>query len=197
MLIAMTANSLLQADGISAEPVDTSVSSIKTEITTYKNQQSGLTIWRSTGEGFKIELIQLLPDYIRAIYGSHNIPKTEIEKIANYCVFGTIAENTSQSRVSYRVAEWKYADKKGNIYPVKTKGQWIDEWRKAGVTFSWTLLPESSDFEIGDWQQGFTTVKLAREEKFDFIYTWTKNGKKYRATIENMQCAPANLEHLK
>jgi hypothetical protein len=163
------------------------------DITIHKNKESGLLTWTSEDNGFSIELIQLIPDFVRAIYGNHDFPAVEIERIAGYCVFGTIIHNTSQQQLSYRVSDWRYIDKKGKSYPVKTKTQWLDEWRKAGITFSWTLLPDSGDFEIGDWQQGFTTVQLARNEEFDFIYTWSLNGKKHVGKIENMSCAPAEL----
>ena len=165
----------------------------ESQTTIHKNKESGLLIWTSKGNGFSIELIQLIPDFIRATYGNHNFPPEEIERIAGYCLFGTIIQNTSQQQVSYRVSDWRYIDKKGKSYPVKTKTQWLDEWKKAGITFSWTLLPDSGDFEVGDWQQGFTTVQLAREEKFDFVYNWTLDGVKHTATIKNMSCAPDEL----
>lgn len=162
-------------------------------VTIHKNKESGLLTWTSKDVGFSIELIQLIPDFVRAIYSNHHFPPEEIERIAGYCLFGTIIQNTSQQQLSYRVADWRYVDKKGKSYPVKTKTQWLEEWHKAGITFSWTLLPDSGDFEIGDWQQGFTTIQLARNETFDFIYTWTLDGKKHEGVIKNMRCAPANL----
>lgn len=171
---------------------DVSGSHVK-KVTIHKNEESGLLTWTSQDDGFSIELIQLIPDFIRAIYGNHNFPAVEIERIAGYCVFGTIIQNTSQQQLSYRVSDWRYIDKNGKSYPVKTKTQWLEEWRKAGIIFSWTLLPDSGEFEIDDWQQGFTTVQLARNEEFDFIYTWSLNGKKHVGKIENMSCAPAEL----
>jgi hypothetical protein len=163
------------------------------EVTLYKSNESGLLTWKSKDDGFSIELIQLNPDFVRAVYGNHGLPANEVERIAGYCVFGSIIQNTSQQPLSYRVSDWRYVDKNGKIYPVKTKAQWLEEWRKAGITFAWTLLPESGDFGIGDWQQGFTTIQLGRNEKFDLIYTWTLDGKKHQGTIENMSCAPANI----
>lgn len=161
--------------------------------TVHKDEQSGLLTWVSESEGFSVEFIQLLPDFVRAIYNKHNYPKEEVERIANYCAYGSIIKNTSQQLLSYRVADWYYTDEVGDKYPVKTKSQWIEEWRKAGITFSWTLLPESGDFEVGDWQQGFTTVKLPRDAIFDFTYTWQLDGVNHSATIKNMSCPPATL----
>ena len=163
------------------------------EMTVQKNSVSGLLTWTSNDDGFSIELIQLLPDFVRAVYDKHGLPADEVERIAGYCDFGTIIQNTSQQQLSYRVSDWRYIDKKGKAYPVKTKAQWLEEWHKAGITFAWTLLPGSGDFGIGDWQQGFTTIKIDRNEKFDLVYTWTLDGKKHQGKIENMSCAPASL----
>jgi len=163
------------------------------QATVQKNNVSGLLTWTSKDDGFSIELIQLLPDFVRAVYDKHGLPADEVERIAGYCDFGTIIQNTSQQQLSYRVSDWRYIDKNGKAYPVKTKAQWLEEWRKADITFAWTLLPGSGDFGIGDWQQGFTTIKIDRNEKFDLVYTWTLDGKKHQGKIENMSCAPANL----
>jgi hypothetical protein len=164
-----------------------------TETIKTQNPESGLFTWKSKGDGFSIELIQLIPDYIRAIYGKHDFPKSEIERIANYCNFGTIIQNTSQQKLTYDVSNWRYTDARGNTHTVKSKQQWLEEWRKAGIKFSWTLLPGKGEFYSDDWQQGFTTFKLARNEKFDFTYSWTLDGKSYNKTIKDMSCTAENL----
>jgi len=162
-------------------------------ITAQKNEDSGLYSWVAESEGFSIELIQLLPDFVRAIYMSHGFPDTEVEEIAGYCVFGTIIKNTSQQQLDYDVADWYYTDKHGNNHPVKTKTQWLDQWRKAGVTFSWTLLPDKGTFYQGDWQQGFTTIKLPRDSKFSLTYIWSINDIEHTDTFEGLRCAPEQL----
>ena len=164
----------------------------KTRVT--KNPDSGLLAYSVEDEGISIELIQLLPDFVRAIYTSHNFPKAEVEDIASYCVFGTILRNTSDGKMSYRVADWRSLGEDGVERPIKTKTQWIEQWRRAGVNFSWTLLPDSGDFEVGDWQQGFTTVKQPRGSAFDLIYSWKLNGEDHVGRFENMRCAPEKLE---
>jgi hypothetical protein len=164
----------------------------KTSVT--KNPDSGLLAYSVEDEGISIELIQLLPDFVRAVYTSHNLPKAEVEDIASYCVFGTILRNTSDGKMSYRVADWRTVGEDGIERPIKTKTQWIEQWRRAGVTFSWTLLPDSGDFEVGDWQQGFTTVKMPRDSAFDLIYQWKLDGEDHVGRFENMRCAPEKLE---
>ena len=162
-------------------------------VTIHKNETSGLLTWTAVDEGFSIELIQLLPDFIRAIYAKHNFPAEEVERAASYCIFGTILKNTSEQHLSYRVKDWSYRTRDGKAYPVKTKTQWLDEWRKAGILFSWTLLPDVGEFSVGDWQQGFTTIKLARESEFDLIYTWQLDGIAHTGVLKNLKCAPESL----
>ena len=161
--------------------------------TVHKNPDTGLLTWTAEAEGFRLELIQLLPDFVRAIYESHHFPATEIERIASYCVFGTVVANTSPQQLRYRVADWYYIDKSGAKHPVKTKTRWIEEWRKAGINFSWTLLPDESVFEVGDWQQGFTTIDIARDSEFDLVYSWQTGDTRHTGRLEHIRCAPARL----
>jgi hypothetical protein len=172
-----------------------------TEVTIHKNELSGLLTWTANDDGFKVEFIQLLPDFIRAIYAKHNFPPEEVERAAAYCVFGSIIKNTSDKLLSYRVDTWRYRIKSSGAvaskeFPVKTKTQWLEEWKKAGINFSWTLLPDSGEFEVGDWQQGFTTIKLPRESEFDLIYKWKLDGVAHSGIIKNMKCAPAMLQEI-
>ena len=162
-------------------------------VSIHKNESSGLLTWTVEDTGFSIELIQLLPDFIRAIYAKHDFPVEEVERAASYCVFGTILKNTSEQHLSYRVKDWSYRTRDGKTHPVKTKTQWLDEWRKAGILFSWTLLPDVGEFAVGDWQQGFTTIKLARESEFDLIYRWQLDGIAHTGELKNIKCAPEAL----
>ena len=170
---------------------------IAAEVTIHKNDVSGLLTWSSKDEGFSIELIQLLPDFVRAIYGKHNFSKKEIERVASYCVFGTIIRNTSDKHLSYRVNNWRYrsTDNK-KLRSVKTKTQWLEEWKKAGISFSWTLLPDIGEFAVGDWQQGFTTIDLPRDSEFDLIYKWRLGDEVHSDVLKNVKCAPENLPEI-
>lgn len=163
------------------------------DVAVHKNETTGLLTWTINDNGFSLELIQLLPDFIRAIYAKHNFPDAEVERAASYCVFGTILKNTSDKHLSYRVAEWRYRTKAGEERPVKTKTQWLEEWKKAGILFSWTLLPDIGEFAVGDWQQGFTTIELPRESKFDLVYKWKLDGVAHSGIVKDLQCAPESL----
>lgn len=163
------------------------------EVQQISDPDSGLFTWRIDNQGFRLELTQLLPDYIRAIYSSHGFSSEAIEDIASYCVFGTIASNTSDTSLFYSVADWYAVTAGGVKHTFKTKTQWLDEWRKMGIRYSWTILPTEQTFDIGDWSQGFTTIKLPREKPFDLIYSWKLEGEKYTGKIKNIRCAPINL----
>lgn len=171
---------------------------VAAKISVHKNEASGLLTWTAVDDGFQIELIQLIPDFIRAIYAKHNFPAEEVERAASYCMFGTILKNTSEQQMSYRVADWRYRAKDANgkygePLPVKTKTQWLEEWQKVGIKFSWTLLPDVGEFSVGDWQQGFTTIKLPREAEFDLIYKWQLDGVMHSGTLPGLRCAPESL----
>jgi hypothetical protein len=171
----------------------TSIAVHAVNVTIHKNEVSGLLTWTAEDEGFSIELIQLLPDFIRAIYAKHNFPEEEVQRAASYCVFGSILKNTSDQHLSYRVADWRYITSEGKEYPVKTKTQWLEEWKKAGILFSWTLLPDIGEFNVGDWQQGFTTINLPRESEFDLIYKWELDGVAHTGVLKGLKCAPESL----
>jgi len=160
----------------------------------HKNSTTGLLTWVVENNGFRVEFIQLIPDFVRAVYAKHHFPPGEVKNISSYCVFGSILKNTSQQHLSYRVANWHYRTKDGKTYPVKTKTQWLNEWKKKGIVFSWTLLPDIGEFDVGDWQQGFTTIRLPRNTKFDLFYNWKLGNKKFSGVVKNMQCAPENID---
>jgi len=163
------------------------------DVSIHKNEVSGLYTWKSEDNGFSIELIQLLPDFIRAIYAKHNFPEATVEDAASYCMFGTIIKNTSDQPLSYRVADWRYRTHDEKYHMVKTKTQWLDEWRKVGIIFSWTLLPDAGEFEKGDWQQGFTSIKLPRNERFDLIYKWAIDGVQHQGELKDLICPPESI----
>jgi hypothetical protein len=154
-----------------------------------QDPDTGLLSWSVEDRGLSLELIQLPPDYIRAVYSSRGLPKYIVEDMALYCVFGTIIKNLSDTQLSYRVADWRYVTADGKAHALKTKTQWLTEWRKGGIKFAWTLLPDDQVFDVGDWSQGFTTMKLPRESTFDLVFYWKLEEKTHAGKIENLSCA--------
>lgn len=162
----------------------------KALVTVEKNPNSGMLAWTAEDDGFSIQLIQLLPDFVRAVYAKHGLPAKQYNEIAGYCDFGTIIRNTSGKTLDYDVRDWRTVSSEGVIGTIKPKEQWAREWRKAGINFSWTLLPGAGTFYAGDWQQGFTTVKLPHGGRFDLILKWKIDGVVHTGRIDNLQCAP-------
>ncbi len=160
------------------------------KVQTFTDSNSGLLSWKATHPGFSLQFIQLLPDYVRAVYSARGLPKEAVELMASYCIFGTIIKNESDAPLSYRVSDWRYITGDDQAHPVKTKTQWLKEWQGMGVAFRWSLLPDDQTFAPGDWSQGFTTLRLAPDTPVKLRYRWTQQGKTYEDTL-NLRCAPA------
>jgi len=155
------------------------------------NPDTGLLSWQSHGDALELELIQVLPDYVRAVYSSRGLPREIVDKVSSYCVFGTILHNRSEGPVAYRVADWRYITPDGERHRIRTKTEWVQEWRDMGVAFRWSMLPDDQVYEVGDWGQGFTTIGLAPGSRFDLEYSWRVNDTTYTRKIKGVECAPA------
>jgi hypothetical protein len=157
-----------------------------------RDPNTGLSSWKAEAEGFSIEFVQIVPDYVRAVYASRGLPEAVISGVTSYCVFGTIVRNESDAPLSYRVADWRFISEDGQAHRLKTKSEWVEEWRKLGVAYRWSILPDDQTFEVGDWGQGFTTVKLPPGSTFDLEYSWRQHDKTYTGKITGMRCVPEN-----
>lgn len=164
--------------------------SLAAEQTQYRDPDSGLLAWKKVDRGFSLELIQLLPEFVTAVYSSRGLPPAVVDSIRGYCVFGTVAQNQSGGTLSYRVADWRYVTPDGTQHRLKSKPEWVSEWKKLGSDFGWSILPDDMSFDTGDWAQGFTTIQLAPGSRFDLIYSWRHHGKRYNGKIDNLVCAP-------
>jgi hypothetical protein len=156
-----------------------------------RDPKTGLSSWKVDEGGFSLELVQLLPDFVKAAYEAKGFPPQAVDRIARYCVFGTIARNESPEPIAYRVAEWRYITPDGDSHAPKTKTEWVREWRDLGIGFMWSMLPAEQTFEPGDWGQGFLTLELAPGSPSDLEYSWHRGGKTYSGKIEGLRCAPA------
>lgn len=166
---------------------------LSAEVKTYTEGNSGLLAWKAQHTGFSLQFIQLMPDYVRAMYSARGLSKDIVERMASYCIFGTIIKNESDSQLAYRVADWRYVTSDGQAHPLKTKTQWLEEWQKLGVAFRWSLLPDNQRFSPGDWSQGFTTLPLPPNTTVSLQYSWTVDGKTHESTIEELRCAPETV----
>jgi hypothetical protein len=162
------------------------------EVQQHRDADSGLLSWSVEEPGLSLQLVQMLPDYVAAVYSSRGLPTTVLESIAAYCVFGTIVTNTSTTQVSYRVADWRYLTPDGREHRIKTKTQWLDEWKQMGVAYRWSILPDDQTFEPGDWSQGFTTIALPPDSVLTLVYSWSYQNETHEGRIEGLRCAPAS-----
>lgn len=161
------------------------------DVQQYRDPDTGLLSWKAQHPAFSLQLIQLLPDFVAAVYSSRGLPAQLIEGVNKYCVFGTIVTNESDQPVSYRVADWRYLTPDGRSRPVKTKTQWLEEWAAMGVPYRWSILPDEQTFAPGDWSQGFTTIALSPGSRFDFAYSWSHDNETHQGVLKGLRCAPA------
>lgn len=161
------------------------------EVQQHRDPDTGLMSWKAVEPGFSLQLIQVLPDYVAAVYSSRGLPDKLIERVLEHCVFGTILTNDSDTQLFYRVADWRFITPDGKPHPVKAKSVWIKEWAAMGVPFRWSMLADEQTFEPGDWMQGFTTVGLPPGSEFDFLFSWRIRGEEQHGKIEGVRCAPA------
>jgi hypothetical protein len=160
------------------------------EVQTFTDETSGLLSWKAQHPGFSLQFIQLLPDYVRAVYSARGLPEKVVELMAGQCIFGTIVKNESDQPLSYRVADWRYITQDGQSHPIKTKTEWLKHWQEMGVNFRYSLLPDDQRFAPGDWSQGFTTLPLPPDTLVTLRYSWTLQGKKHEGILKNLRCAP-------
>lgn len=157
------------------------------------NPDNGLSNWQSTDTPFSLQLLQLMPDNVRAVYTNKGFPPALVEEMAGYCMFGTVIRNLAEEPISYDVADWRAVTADGVRHPLRSKTDWLKVWQRQGVDFGWSILPAAQTLEVGDWGQGFTTVKLPHGTRFDLDYSWRQHGKTVHAILEGLQCAPEHL----
>jgi hypothetical protein len=160
------------------------------EVTRQVNPETGLSSWKIREEGFSLELVQIVPDYVRAVYASRGLPREVIERVADHCVFGTIVRNESDAPLTWRLTDWRYVTPDGEAHRLKPKSEWVKEWRERGLAFRWTLLADEQTYAAGDWGQGFITLKLQPGATFDLQYSWSQHDTSHTGRISNLRCAP-------
>ena len=159
------------------------------------NPQTGLQTWKTLDQDFSLELVPLLPDYVRAVFANKGLPAEVVEAISSYCVFVTIVRNEADQALSYDMRTWRYVTADGVEHRARPKSDWVETWREQGIAFRWLLLHEAQSYAVGDWVQGFTTVKLPPGTQFDLHYSWQQGDRTYERIIRDMACAPATLDN--
>ena len=149
--------------------------------------------WNWVGNGLAIELLPVNPDFIRATYASRGLPQDVIESVATRCVFGTIIRNISDKPLHYKVSDWRYLTSDGIEKRIKTKTEWLKEWRSMGLRFSWSILADDPSFEVGDWVQGFTTMAEPHGSELDLKVVWEIEGKRFEKKLSKLKFEPKKL----
>jgi len=157
------------------------------------NPANGLSNWQSDDTPFSLQLLQLMPDNVRAVYTNKHFPPALVEEMAGYCMFGSVIRNLADEPISYDVADWRAITADSVRHAPRTKTEWLQIWQSRGVDFGWSILPAAQTLEAGDWGQGFTTIKLPHGTRFDLDYSWRQHGKTFHAILEGLQCAPEQL----
>jgi hypothetical protein len=157
----------------------------------FRDPDTGLLAWRVREPGFSLQLVQMLPDYVAAVYTSRGLPPELIAGMRGHCVFGTILTNDSHATLSYRVADWRAVTADGVSHRFRAKSAWVKEWAGMGVGFRWSMLADEQSFAPGDWMQGFITVELAPDTAFDFYFSVDLQGKRHDGSMAGVRCAPA------
>ncbi len=153
--------------------------------------QTGIQQLQVEHPGFSLKLLPLLPDYVAAVFKARGLPDDIVESTRDYCMFGTILKNTGRQPLHYRLTDWRYITPDGKTHRLKTKSQWLEEWKDRSLAFRWVLLHEEQTYQPGDWGQGFTTLPLPAGSRFDLYYSWTQGDKTYEEEIKDVRCAPA------
>ena len=163
------------------------------EVTPEKMPSNGLLTWTFEDPQLSLKLIQLLPEFVSAVFSSRGLPPPVVDTLKEYCVFGSIIKNKTNGNLAYRVADWRFITPDGKEHTMKTKDDWARQWADMGTPFRWLFLPADQNFGVGDWSQGFSTIKLPPDSVFDLKITWRYEGETHQRLLENLRCAPAEL----
>ncbi len=160
--------------------------------------QTRLKSYRLQQGGFKLELVQRLPDQTRAFFMARGFSKKIANDIALSCVFQTIGTNisdkTNPAAIEVSLKDWRLKvnnkEKK-----VKLKTAWDKQWsetevnKASRIAFKWATFPSYQNFSnSGDYGWGMTSFNLPPQTVFDLKIVWTQNKKPQHAWIRSIEC---------
>ncbi|MBT9566838.1 MAG: hypothetical protein IV085_00920 [Thiobacillus sp.] len=162
---------------------------------THIDPDNGLASWQTEQQGIQIRLTQIAPDQARAFYLARGFSSAATERYVAECVFMTVVRNIGTAPIRHRLADWRYATAGQAPKAIRSKAQWAALWKKLGVdesariAFTWAQFPATQTFAAGDWNQGMTTYRVARDQPFDLHVRWQADGTMRAATLNNVRCA--------
>ncbi|HQT00234.1 hypothetical protein [Acidovorax sp.] len=157
--------------------------------------ETGLATWQAEVRGVQVRLTQISPDQARAFYQARGFSAEAAERYAGECVFMTVVRNIGTTPIEHRLADWRYLQQ-GKRESIRSKADWDMLWMKLGVNeaariaFNWAQFPATQIFAPGDWNQGMTSYRIGRGERFDLLFVWHTVGKTFSGTLHDVQCAP-------
>lgn len=162
---------------------------------THIDSDSGLATWQTEQHGIQIQLTQISPDQARAFYLARGFSSEATERYVAECVFMTVVRNIGDLPIRHRLADWRYRVAGHAAQAIRSKAEWTTLWKKLGVdesariAFTWAQFPSTQTFAAGDWNQGMTTYRVARDQPFDLQVRWLAGGTTRSATLDNVRCA--------
>lgn len=163
-----------------------------------KNPSTQLSSWVLKEGGFKLKLIQRLPDQTRAFFQARGFSNKIANNIALSCVFQAIGTNIGKDKhaesISYSLKDWKIKIN-NEIQNVKLKESWKKQWPKsdvnatARIAFTWATFPTTQTFASGgDYGWGMISFGLPPQSQFDLKVVWKQNQKIKSTWIRAVTC---------
>lgn len=156
--------------------------------------ETGLMTWQTEQRGIQIRLSQISPDQARAFYEARGFSAAATEHYVAECVFMSVVRNIGDAAIAHRLADWRYTQPGQPPRRIRGKAEWDALWQRLGVdeaarvAFTWAQLPTEQTFEPGDWNQGMTTYRVARDRPFDVDVKWRTGGETRAARLSNVRC---------
>ncbi|MBI5462770.1 MAG: hypothetical protein HY941_11360 [Gammaproteobacteria bacterium] len=171
----------------------------QTEVGTGIDADAGLPYWEIREPGMSLRLVQRLPDQTRAFFLARGFARTDVDLIAQSCVFQTIFKNTSQtaqpSVLEYNLRDWRVRTADA-AHGMKTREDWAEEWaargspQRARIAFEWALFPTRQAYNPGDYNWGMSVFNLPPDSRFDLEIVWQQYGSRHTHVLRDIHCAP-------
>ena len=168
-------------------------------VTTGTDEQAQLPFWEWKSANMQLRLVQRLPDQTRAFFAGRGFSPSDVEQIAQSCVFQSIYKNISHPdeklTINYDLSQWQVIHK-GKVSGLKLRETWTQQWQQqkvpsaAIIAFQWSLLPTQQTYQAADFNWGMTIFNLPPGSVFDLKLIWRENDIIYTGNIPKITCAP-------
>jgi len=179
-------------------PLFLMASNASAKVSVKENPSTQLSAWTLKEGGFKLELIQRLPDQTRAFFQARGFSNKIANNLALSCIFQAIGTNIGKDKhaepISYSLKDWKIKIN-NKIQNVKLKESWKEKWSgsdvnaAARIAFTWATFPTQQTFTSGgDYGWGMISLGLPPESTFDLKVVWKQNQEINSAWIRTIIC---------